>query len=131
MTAKQTSPIQQATARFSNIDGDLLSKVSNLGPSELLLLAGYCAGLAENNSTDVTTHVAVNPVTESSVKVLVLYASQTGNAESIAKTLGSDLDSKGYFAHVESTLDVKLSSINNYSLILIIASTHGEGEPTG
>ena len=129
MTAKQTSTIQQATARFSNIDGDLLSKVSNLGPSELLLLAGYCAGLAENNSTDVTTHVAVNPVTESGVKVLVLYASQTGNAESIAKTLGSDLDSKGYFAHVESTLDVKLSSIKNYSLILIIASTHGEGEP--
>ena len=129
MTAKQTSPIQQATARFSNIDGDLLSKVSNLGPSELLLLAGYCAGLAENNSIATTTSVATNLVTDNAIKVLVLYASQTGNAETIAKSIGDDLDSKGYFADVESTLDVKLSSIKNYSLILIIASTHGEGEP--
>ena len=130
---KDQTSLQRATARFTNIDGDLLQKVSNLGPSELLLLAGYCAGLAETSpaqlSTVGTLATAHEASKDSSLKALILYASQTGNAQAIAENLQESLESSGYNAALESTLDIKLAKLNDYALIVVIASTHGEGEP--
>lgn len=130
---KDRTSLQRATARFTNIDGDLLQKVSNLGPSELLLLAGYCAGLAETSpaqlSTVGTLATAHEASKDSSLKALILYASQTGNAQAIAENLQESLESSGYNAALESTLDIKLAKLNDYALIVVIASTHGEGEP--
>ena len=130
---KEQNPLQRATARFTNIDGELLQQVSNLGPSELLLLAGYCAGLAEHSPTQL--NAVITPATanehseDSSFKALILYASQTGNAQEIAESLQQSLESKGYKTQIESTLDIKLARLKDYSLILVIAATHGEGEP--
>ncbi|HIG67913.1 MAG TPA: assimilatory sulfite reductase (NADPH) flavoprotein subunit [Porticoccaceae bacterium] len=115
------------------MDGDLLQKVSNLGPSELLLLAGYCAGLAETSPAQLNTvgtlATAHEASKDSSLKALILYASQTGNAQAIAESLQESLDSSGYNTALESTLDIKLAKLNDYALIVVIASTHGEGEP--
>ena len=130
---KEQNPLQRATARFTNIDGEILKKVSNLGPSELLLLAGYCAGLAEHSPAQlnavVTPSAANEPSKGSQLKALILYASQTGNAQEIAERLRQSLESKGYKTNLESTLDIKLARLKDYALILVIASTHGEGEP--
>jgi sulfite reductase (NADPH) flavoprotein alpha-component len=130
---KEQNPLQRATARFTNIDGELLQKVSNLGPSELLLLAGYCAGLAEHSPAQlnaVVTPSAANELSKGSqLKALILYASQTGNAQEIAESLQQSLESKGYKTNLESTLDIKLARLKDYALIVVIASTHGEGEP--
>ena len=113
---KDRTSLQRATARFTNIDGDLLQKVSNLGPSELLLLAGYCAGLAEISpaqlSTVGTLATAHEASKDSSLKALILYASQTGNAQAIAENLQESLESSGYNAALESTLDIKLAKLN-------------------
>jgi sulfite reductase (NADPH) flavoprotein alpha-component len=130
---KEQNPLQRATARFTNIDGELLQKVSNLGPSELLFLAGYCAGLAEHSPAQlnaVVTPSAANELSKGSqLKALILYASQTGNAQEIAESLQQSLESKGYKTNLESTLDIKLARLKDYALIVVIASTHGEGEP--
>lgn len=130
---KEQNPLQRATARFTNIDGELLQQVSNLGPSELLLLAGYCAGLAEHSPAQlnaVVTPSAVNELSKGSqLRALILYASQTGNAQEIAESLQQSLESKGYKTNLESTLDIKLARLKDYALIVVIASTHGEGEP--
>ena len=130
---KEQTSLQRATARFTNIDGDLLQKVSNLGPSELLLLAGYCAGLAETSPAQLNTvgtlATAHEASKDSSLKALILYASQTGNAQAIAESLQESLDSSGYNTALASTLDIKLAKLNDYALIVVIASTHGEGEP--
>jgi len=61
---KEQNPLQRATARFTNIDGELLQQVSNLGPSELLLLAGYCAGLAEHSPAQLNAVVTPSAVNE-------------------------------------------------------------------
>ena len=130
---KEQNPLQRATARFTNIDGELLQQVSNLGPSELLFLAGYCAGLAEHSPAQlnaVVTPSAVNELSKGSqLRALILYASQTGNAQEIAESLQQSLESKGYKTNLESTLDIKLARLKDYALIVVIASTHGEGEP--
>ncbi len=130
---KEQNPLQRATASFTNIDGELLQKVSNLGPSELLFLAGYCAGLAEHSPAQlnaVVTPSAANELSKGSqLKALILYASQTGNAQEIAESLQQSLESKGCKTNLESTLDIKLARLKDYALIVVIASTHGEGEP--
>ena len=130
---KDQTSLQRATARFTNIDGDLLQKVSDLGPSELLLLAGYCAGLAETSPAQLNTVGTLDTAHEASkgsgLKALILYASQTGNAQTIAENLQESLESSGYNTALESTLDIKLAKLNDYALIVVIASTHGEGEP--
>jgi sulfite reductase (NADPH) flavoprotein alpha-component len=130
---KEQNPLQRATARFTNIDGEVLQKVSNLGPSELLFLAGYCAGLAEHSPAQlnaVVTPSAANELSKGSqLKALILYASQTGNAQEIAESLQQSLESKGCKTNLESTLDIKLARLKDYALIVVIASTHGEGEP--
>ena len=130
---KDQTSLQRATARFTNIDGDLLQKVSDLGPSELLLLAGYCAGLAETSPAQLnavgTLDTAHEASKDSGLKALILYASQTGNAQTIAENLQESLESSGYNTALESTLDIKLAKLNDYALIVVIASTHGEGEP--
>ena len=130
---KEQNPLQRATASFTNIDGELPQKVSNLGPSELLFLAGYCAGLAEHSPAQlnaVVTPSAANELSKGSqLKALILYASQTGNAQEIAESLQQSLESKGCKTNLESTLDIKLARLKDYALIVVIASTHGEGEP--
>ncbi len=133
MTAKEQQPHWLA----SKLIGDeLISKIKQLNAQELSWLSGYCAGLLESSdntgvgidstkpslSTSVTSESAVKPA-------LVVYASQTGNAQAVAEALHQSLSTNGIEAVLKSTLDIKLKELASYSAILITASTHGEGEP--
>ena len=133
MTAIEQQPHWLA----SKLIGDeLISKIKQLNPQELSWLSGYCAGLLESSdntgvgidstkpslSTSVTSESAVKPA-------LVVYASQTGNAQAVAEALHQSLSTNGIEAVLKSTLDIKLKELASYSAILVTASTHGEGEP--
>lgn len=130
VTAKEQQPHWLA----SKLIGDeLISKIKDLNPQELSWLSGYCVGLLENASD---TSVAVSPAvaeaaapSESVKPALVLYASQTGNAQSVAENLHQSLANNSVEAVLKSTLDIKIKELKDYSAILITASTHGEGEP--
>lgn len=133
MTAKEQQPNWLA----SKLIGDeLISKIKSLNAQELSWLSGYCAGLLEGVDNSA---VAIKPTqpslgtpvsTESRLKpALVMYASQTGNAQAVAEALHQSLSSNGVEAVLKSTLDIKLKELANYSAILVTASTHGEGEP--
>ncbi len=110
----------------------LLTQIKSFSPKQLQWLSGYCAGLAESSVStplDVPqTALAASLNTVAKPKVLVLFASQTGNAESVAEQLQAKLQN-GYDVTLQSTLDIKLKQLSNYSIIFVIASTHGEGEP--
>ncbi|AOE50049.1 assimilatory sulfite reductase (NADPH) flavoprotein subunit [Kangiella sediminilitoris] len=129
MTAKEQKPNWLA----SKLIGDeLVDKIKSLNPQELCWLSGYCAGLLENQAPDayLSDSTTVSITTAEPIQpVLVLYASQTGNAQSIAESLFEALLQKGIDAVLKSTLDIKLKDLKNYSAILLTASTHGEGEP--
>lgn len=129
MTAKEQQPSWLA----SKLIGDeLVNKIKSLNPQELSWLSGYCAGLLESQAPQApqsdSTTVSV-PIAEPINPVLVLYASQTGNAQTIAEDLFNSLQQSGIEAVIKSTLDIKLKDLKNYSAILVTASTHGEGEP--
>lgn len=135
VTAKEQKPNWLA----SKLIGDeLISKINNLNSQELSWLSGYCAGLLEssvdvglatNTASASVPSPAQAPSSEPVKPALVLYASQTGNAQSVAEKLHATLESNAIHSVLKSTLDIKLKELKNYSAILVTASTHGEGEP--
>jgi len=133
---------QLSSFRGKPLNEELLHQVRNLSAQEISWLSGYCAGLLEYQSDNITAPVVANfPVADtvsgpdaklgsvSAQPVLVLYASQTGNAQSVAEQLVDHLHSRSVAAEIKSTLEVAAKELADYSAILLVVSTHGEGEP--
>lgn len=116
------------------INTELLDSIRNLKPQQLNWLSGYCAGLlayqSENHAEYEEANLAVSSLAPQSARpVLVLYASQTGNAQSVAEQLFDSLHSSSIATELKSTLAVSAKELAGYSAILLVTSTHGEGEP--
>ena len=67
--------------------------------------------------------------TDISKEVTILYGSQTGNAQGLAKKAGKTLENKGFQVTVSSMSDFKPNNLKKVQNLLIIVSTHGEGDP--
>ena len=63
------------------------------------------------------------------VPVTVLYASQTGNAEGLAKKLVKDLKKGNFLPTASDMAQYDRSKLASEKNVLIIASTYGDGEP--
>src|SRR5690606_31972952 len=61
--------------------------------------------------------------------VTVLYGSQSGNCERLAKQLGAALSARGVPNVVLDMLDCRKSHLQEATRLLVVVSTHGEGEP--
>lgn len=123
----------------------------SLGSNELAWLGGYLTGLSKTPTTgerqsegealmrEKSGSQAVGAIpetpklTQSSVqappKATVLYGSQTGNAESVAKNLYSELKAANLEAELVDMADAKAKTLSQAGLLLAVVSTHGEGEP--
>ncbi len=117
---------------FSPEQTDLLKQFSsNLNHQQLLWLAGYYAGLSERN-TDVValteTDVALQTVV-TTTEITILYGSRTGNGEGLAKIAQKIATEQGYKATLKNMGEYKTRDLQNEKNLLVIVSTHGEGEP--
>ena len=109
---------------------ELSAQLSSLSPTQLAWLSGYCwaqsqgiSGAAAEPSALQTAALTV------SRHVLVLSASQTGNARSVAESLHAKLQAAGVEAHLSSAGDFKSKTLPDEDIILLVTSTQGEGEP--
>ena len=59
----------------------------------------------------------------------ILYGSQTGNAQGLAEKAGKTLEGHGFQVTVSSMSDFKPNNLKKLQNLLIVVSTHGEGEP--
>ncbi len=59
----------------------------------------------------------------------ILYGSQTGNAQGIAEKAKKTLEGQGFKVTVTSMGDFKPNNLKKLENLLIVTSTHGEGEP--
>jgi sulfite reductase (NADPH) flavoprotein alpha-component len=90
-------------------------------------LNGYLAGLFSNAQLlDITTAPRVETPR---VPVLILYGSQTGTAEALAKRTAKSATLKGFTAKALSMDAVTTTSLANEPNLLVITSTYGDGEP--
>ena len=87
-------------------------------------LNGLLAGLF---SSAALSSVAAN--TPASLKIAVLYASQSGTAETLARKLTKDLKARGHVASLTSLEGYAPATLAAERYAIFIASTYGEGDP--
>ncbi len=104
----------------------LTALLADLDPESLTWVSGYVAGLAaERARRDVPKEAGA---AAAAPRVLVLYASQTGNGRRIAERLGKALAAAGTLALVQSAADYPTRRLREERLVYFVASTHGDGD---
>ncbi|MDD5581400.1 MAG: assimilatory sulfite reductase (NADPH) flavoprotein subunit [Methylobacter sp.] len=100
--------------------------IASLSPEQLAWAGGYLAGLVSANSL----HSAPVPcISEGIAEITILVGSQTGNSEALAEQTHQLAGSRGLRAVVKKMGDYKLPQLKSEKNLLVIVSTHGEGDP--
>lgn len=115
--------------------------LATLSANQKIWLTGFLSATINVQTTaaerpaegaEAASNVAVLPTTsakESVKHITILYASQTGTAQGLAKKYGEQLKQGGFEVTVSSMSDFKTNALKKLDHLLVIASTHGEGEP--
>ena len=86
-------------------------------------LNGFLAGIYSNASP------SISPQPLPALKIAVLYASQSGTAEGLARKVAKELAAKGHVTTVLPLEGYTPASLAAERYALLIASTYGEGDP--
>lgn len=99
----------------------------NLTDTQKIWLNGYLSapGATIAQATEVLQAQAVVPQT---ITATILYASQTGNSQKLAESFGAELAQNQVDVTVASMADFKPKDLKKLEHLIIVASTHGEGE---
>lgn len=63
------------------------------------------------------------------MKVLIAFGTLTGNSETVAKYLYENLKSEDLIEPIlQDQIDTQIGELNNFDLVILVASTWGEGE---
>lgn len=120
---------------FSQEQAELLNKLlPTLTESQKIWLSGYLAANQTAAASPVVGETQAQATVETNVEpiskeVTILFGSQTGNSQSLANSTGKTLKDKGFEVTVSSMSEFKPNNLKKVKNLLIIASTHGEGEP--
>lgn len=105
--------------------------LATLTPQQKIWLTGYLTASANIGVIEAPREMTQQAVASSPIQkhVTILYASQTGNAQKLAEKFGDQLQQIGLEVSVSSMSDYKTNALKKVQYLLIVASTHGEGEP--
>ena len=104
----------------------LRKAVSGLSATQLHWVSGYVAGLAAGE-IDSTAQAASSKSADNAMTVL--FGSQTGNGKAIAEALAAQARDKGFASNLVSLADYKATNLKRESLVTLVISTHGAGDP--
>jgi sulfite reductase (NADPH) flavoprotein alpha-component len=120
----------QSNALRRPLDGQkqdqLAALLADMDPQALTWVSGYIAGLAAERAR--TTAPRGPAEVAGAARVLVLYASQTGNGRRIAERLGRSLEAAGLHAQVVTAGEYPSRRLSEERLVYFVASTHGDGD---
>jgi len=85
-------------------------------------LNGFLAGIFSSAQPAIVTEAPL------SLKIAVLYASQSGTAEGLARKVAKDLKSKGHIASLISLEGYTPAALAEERYAILIASTYGDGD---
>ena len=125
---------------LSNEQWDRINGLAvSLKPGQALWLSGYFAGLDYNaralgglDDLALLTRESADasPVAAATTRTLtILYASETGNSKGLAKTLAEAAQQQGIASVIADVSDYKTRKLKEEQDLLVISSTHGEGDP--
>lgn len=104
----------------------LQTAVDDFSSHQLAWLSGYLWGMVNQTATaDVSASASV----AAQETVTIISASQTGNARRLSEQLRERLVGEKINVNLVNAGDYKFKQINQEKLLVIVASTQGEGEP--
>ncbi|KHT61952.1 sulfite reductase subunit alpha [Photobacterium gaetbulicola] len=111
--------------------GQLQQATAELSPQQLAWISGYFWGLSQTQGAGQVQPAqapALATRSQPAGKLTIIYASQTGNAKGVAEQLKQEADAKGIKAELYAAGDYKGKNLTKETHVIIVASTHGEGE---
>lgn len=104
----------------------LQTSIADFSPQQLAWLSGYFWGISQQPDM---TGSGVSSVTQETETITILSASQTGNARRMAEQLRDELTSAGQRVELKAAGEYKFKQIAQETMLLLVVSTQGEGEP--
>lgn len=111
--------------------GQLQQAVAELSPQQLAWISGYFWGLSQDQTPGAATLGSPSSLASAAQpagKLTIIYASQTGNAKGVAEVLKAEAEAAGIQAELFAAGDYKGKNLAKETHVIIVASTHGEGE---
>ncbi|HMO51553.1 MAG TPA: assimilatory sulfite reductase (NADPH) flavoprotein subunit [Kiritimatiellia bacterium] len=118
-------PDRQQTPLNEQQYGLLQQGLASLNPQQLAWVGGYLSGLTVSAGMSGAHSVGASGPAD----ITILVGSQTGNGEKLAQQLHDKAASRGLKTAVRKMGDYKLPQLKTEKHLLVIVSTHGEGEP--
>lgn len=122
------------TDQWEQIDG----LATSLNHEQAIWISGYFAGLSHRARSSVAAEAGIAPRQPSETRLTaapatrlltVLFGSETGNSKGLAKSLVEAAKAKGIEARLADMADYKTRGLKDEQDLLVITSTHGEGDP--
>ncbi|HDG1674247.1 MAG: NADPH-dependent assimilatory sulfite reductase flavoprotein subunit [Kluyvera cryocrescens] len=104
----------------------LQAATTDLTPTQLAWVSGYFWGVL--NQQPGAAALAPAPAAVEAPAITLISASQTGNARRVAEALRDDLLAEKLNVNLVNAGDYKFKQIASEKLLVIVASTQGEGE---
>ncbi|CNK33785.1 NADPH-dependent assimilatory sulfite reductase flavoprotein subunit [Yersinia alsatica] len=104
----------------------LQAAVGEFSPTQMAWLSGYFWGMVNQQPGAVVAPAVAAPA---ALTITLISASQTGNARRLAEQLRDDLLATKLNVNLVNAGDYKFKQIAQERLLIIVASTQGEGEP--
>ncbi|GAA3588383.1 NADPH-dependent assimilatory sulfite reductase flavoprotein subunit [Gibbsiella greigii] len=105
----------------------LQTAIGDYSPTQLAWLSGYFWGMVNQQPGVAAT--ALTPPSATAAGITLISASQTGNARRLAEQLRDELLAAKLDVTLVNAGDYKFKQIAQERLLIIIASTQGEGDP--
>ncbi len=126
--------LQVTNSPFNQEQVELLNRLlPSLTDAQRIWLSGYISALqgagAAVGAAVPAVVAAAAPAAPVSKDVTVLFGSQTGNSHNLAKKMTKKLEEQGFQVTLSSMGDFKPTALKKIQNLLIVVSTHGEGEP--
>lgn len=126
--------LQVVNSPFNQDQVELLNRLlPTLSEHQRMWLSGYLSALQGASAAGIPGSVQSAPAAGAapavSKEVTVLFGSQTGKSQGLAKKMTAKLEKLGYQVTLSSMGDFKPNNLKKVKNLLIVVSTHGEGDP--
>ncbi len=129
---------QATNSPFTGEQAELLNRLlPGLTETQRIWLSGYLTASLHTGAIAAAPTVASSAavaepaasVADVPKDVTVLFGSQTGNAQGLAKKLAQQLTAQGFDVTLSSMGDYKTNNLKKVHNLFVLASTQGEGDP--
>lgn len=122
--------LSELNSPLSSSQAEQISRlVDELRSDQMTWLSGYLAGLTAAGTAGAVAEAQTATEAGPAPEVTILHGSQTGNAENIARQAAERAEARGFRPQVFDMADIKKPQLKAAGKLLVVVSTHGEGEP--